>query len=72
MVEQLAAINENGRFNKPNEGLSHEMAEKSWAKYDNDLFQVGRLVTCGLYIVRTTFSKLIKADLLTYLEHHLA
>ena len=26
------------------------MAEKSWAKYDNDLFQTGRLITCGLYI----------------------
>ncbi|KAL9134531.1 MAG: hypothetical protein Q9175_004283 [Cornicularia normoerica] len=50
VVEQLAVINENGRFNKPNEGLTHEMAEKSWAKYDNDLFQTGRLITCGLYI----------------------
>lgn len=50
VVEQLAIINENGRFNKPNEGLTHEMAEKSWVKYDNDLFQTGRLVTCGLYI----------------------
>jgi len=26
------------------------MAEKSWVKYDNDLFQTGRLITCGLYI----------------------
>jgi len=50
VVEQLAVVNENGRFHKPNEGLSHEMAEKSWAKYDNDLFQTGRLITCGLYI----------------------
>lgn len=50
VVEQLAVVNENGRFHKPNEGLTHEMAEKSWAKYDNDLFQTGRLVTCGLYI----------------------
>ena len=50
VVEQLAVINENGRFNKPSEGLTHEMAEKSWAKYDNDLFQTGRLITCGLYI----------------------
>ena len=47
VVEQLAAINENGRFHKPSEGLTHEMAEKSWAKYDNDLFQTGRLITCG-------------------------
>jgi hypothetical protein len=43
-------INENGRFTKPSEGLTHEMQEKSWAKYDNDLFQTGRLITCGLYI----------------------
>lgn len=50
MVEQLAVINENGRFTKPGEGLTPELAEKSWAKYDNDLFQTGRLVTCGLYI----------------------
>ncbi|KAK4694208.1 linoleate 10R-lipoxygenase, partial [Lecanoromycetidae sp. Uapishka_2] len=50
VVEQLAVINEGGRFHKPNEGFTHEMAEKSWAKYDEDLFQTGRLVTCGLYI----------------------
>ncbi|KAI9799736.1 MAG: hypothetical protein M1833_003855 [Piccolia ochrophora] len=57
VVDQLAMVNEHGRFTKPSEGLSHEEAEKSWAKYDNDLFQVGRLlgltnysVTCGLYI----------------------
>ena len=50
MVDQLAMINENGRFTKPSEGLTHEMQEKSWAKYDNDLFQTGRLITCGLYI----------------------
>ena len=55
VVEQLAVINENGRFHKPNEGLTHEMAEKSWAKYDNDLFQTGRLITCGLYIVSLVF-----------------
>ncbi|KAL8832165.1 MAG: hypothetical protein Q9191_000438 [Dirinaria sp. TL-2023a] len=52
VVEQLAVINENGRFTKPSEGLSHEYAEKSWAKYDNDLFQTGRLIVCGLYIVQ--------------------
>ena len=26
------------------------MAQKAWAKYDNDLFQTARLITCGLYI----------------------
>lgn len=50
VVEQLAVVNENNRFNKPNEGLTHEKMEKSWEKYDNDLFQTGRLITCGLYI----------------------
>ena len=50
VVEQLALINESGRFNKPKEGLSGEILEKAAAKYDNDLFQTGRLITCGLYI----------------------
>ena len=45
IVSQLALINEAGRFNKPREG-----DEKGYAKYDNDLFQTGRLITCGLYI----------------------
>ncbi|KAI9860958.1 MAG: hypothetical protein M1813_005637 [Trichoglossum hirsutum] len=45
-VEQLATINERGRFTKP----CNEKDEKAWAKYDNDLFQTGRLVVCGLYI----------------------
>jgi linoleate 10R-lipoxygenase len=50
VVEQLAAINENGRFTKPSDRLPKELAEKAWLKYDNDLFQTGRLITCGLYI----------------------
>lgn len=45
VAEQLARINENGRFNKPDESDS-----KAYAKYDNDLFQTSRLVTCGLYV----------------------
>jgi Animal haem peroxidase len=45
-VEQLALINENGRFTKPND--SSTLGEHT--KYDNDLFQTGRLITCGLYI----------------------
>lgn len=45
VVEQLAAINEGGRFTKPDESNT-----KAYSKYDNDLFQTGRLVTCGLYI----------------------
>ena len=50
MVDQLAVINEANKFKKPTEGMTPEMTEKAWAKYDNDLFQTGRLVTCGLYI----------------------
>lgn len=45
VVENLALINEGGRFTKPTES-----DEKASAKYDNDLFQTGRLVTCGLYV----------------------
>jgi linoleate 10R-lipoxygenase len=50
VVEQLAVINENGRFNKPTDGLDPEHAKKAWVEYDNDLFQTGRLIVCGLYI----------------------
>ncbi|PYI22509.1 heme peroxidase [Aspergillus japonicus CBS 114.51] len=45
VVENLATINEGGRFTKPDESNT-----KAYAKYDNDLFQTARLVTCGLYI----------------------
>lgn len=58
VVEQLAIVNENGRFTKPSDRLTPETAEKSWAKYDNDLFQTGRLITCGLYINITLFDYL--------------
>jgi len=40
------SINEGGRFNKPKADATAE----AWTKYDNDLFQTGRLVTCGLYV----------------------
>ncbi|KAK1757044.1 heme peroxidase [Echria macrotheca] len=51
VVTQLAKINENGRFNKPVESpkLTGDALAAAWKKYDNDLFQTGRLVTCGLY-----------------------
>jgi hypothetical protein len=55
VVEQLAVINEAGRFDKPRDGLDPEQAEKAWAEYDNDLFQTGRLIVCGLYINITLF-----------------
>lgn len=45
VVEQLAQINEGGRFTKPDESNT-----KAYETYDNDLFQTGRLVTCGLYV----------------------
>ncbi|KAJ9645772.1 hypothetical protein H2199_002812 [Coniosporium tulheliwenetii] len=50
VVEQLAVINEGGRFTKPSDSLSGERAQSAWQKYDNDLFQTGRLITCGLYM----------------------
>ncbi|CZT05989.1 related to Psi-producing oxygenase A [Rhynchosporium agropyri] len=46
VVTELAAINENGRFTKPKD----DDPKKKWDNYDNDLFQTGRLVTCGLYV----------------------
>ena len=55
VVEQLAEVNENGRFTKPSPDLSEEKAKKAWAKYDEDLFQTGRLyahpapVTCNAF-----------------------
>jgi hypothetical protein len=39
-------INENGRFTKPKD----DAPKTAWDKYDNDLFQTGRLITCGLYV----------------------
>ncbi|KAH0431856.1 linoleate diol synthase [Colletotrichum camelliae] len=45
VAENLAAINENNRFPPP--AASDEKAKK---RYDEDLFQTARLVTCGLYI----------------------
>ncbi|KAI9804672.1 MAG: hypothetical protein M1833_006747 [Piccolia ochrophora] len=45
VVEQLAIINEGGRFDK-----SSDDDKTFFTKYDNDLFQTGRLIVCGLYI----------------------
>jgi hypothetical protein len=50
VVEQLATINEGGRFDEPRDCLTLEQATRAWAEYDNDLFQTGRLIVCGLYI----------------------
>lgn len=38
--------------------MPEEEAKKAWAKYDNDLFQTGRLVTCGLFINITLYDYL--------------
>ncbi|KAH6659111.1 linoleate diol synthase [Truncatella angustata] len=46
VVTQLAHINENCRFKKP--ASAHD--DRAWKEYDNDLFQTGRLITCGLYV----------------------
>lgn len=46
VVTNLATINENGRFTKP----KADAPKSAWVKYDNDLFQTGRLITCGLYV----------------------
>jgi len=58
VVEQLAMINEGGRFTKPSDLLSEGQAKSAWKKYDNDLFQTGRLITCGLYINITLYDYL--------------
>jgi linoleate 10R-lipoxygenase len=52
VVEQLAIINENGRFSPPSNvaGLDTASYERLVAKRDNDLFHTSRLVTIGLYI----------------------
>ncbi|KAF1939138.1 hypothetical protein EJ02DRAFT_352903 [Clathrospora elynae] len=61
-VENLAAINEQGRFTKPSaeapkatgdvevDKKTKEKYDAACKKYDNDLFQTGRLITCGLYV----------------------
>ncbi|KAB8303656.1 hypothetical protein EYC80_005050 [Monilinia laxa] len=46
VVGMLAQINDSGRFTKP----SPEAEKTAFDKYDNDLFQTGRLVTGGLYV----------------------
>ncbi len=61
-VENLAEINEANRFKKPQpeppkqtgdakaDKVAREQYDDAWKKYDNDLFQTGRLITCGLYV----------------------
>jgi hypothetical protein len=49
VAEQLAAINENGRFT-PSEKTVDRYGEQGLNKRDDDLFQTARLITCGLYV----------------------
>ncbi|KAL4931030.1 peroxidase/cytochrome P450 family protein [Aspergillus undulatus] len=59
VADQLALINENGRFTKPESNILDPV--EAWAaiaKYDNDLFQTARLITCGMYINITLYDYL--------------
>ncbi|KAL4896758.1 heme peroxidase [Aspergillus ambiguus] len=59
VVEQLAIINENNRFTKPQTAhMSPDQARMAWLKYDNDLFQTGRLITTSLYMNITLYDYL--------------
>ncbi|KAF2479065.1 heme peroxidase [Neohortaea acidophila] len=49
VVEQLALINEDGRFTDKGAKVDR-YGQKGLDKRDDDLFQTGRLVTCGLYV----------------------
>ncbi|KAF2141317.1 uncharacterized protein K452DRAFT_272071 [Aplosporella prunicola CBS 121167] len=48
VVEELALINEGGRFTRPAEGV--RSPHLTLEQHDEELFQVGRLITCGLYV----------------------
>lgn len=50
VVDQLALIDENGRFSSIRHPLGKETREEMEKRYDNALFQTGRLITGGLYV----------------------
>ena len=50
VVEQLALINEGGRFTENPRQIEVERYGEKINKRDDDLFQTGRLITCGLYV----------------------
>ncbi|KAK0896535.1 hypothetical protein LTR02_011191 [Friedmanniomyces endolithicus] len=50
VVEQLAAINEGGRFSEDPRNINVQRYGEEINKRDDDLFQTGRLITCGLYV----------------------
>lgn len=49
VVEQLALINENGRFT-PSDKKVTRYGEDGLNERDDNLFQTARLITCGLYV----------------------
>ena len=49
VVDQLATIKEGGRFTETGAKVDR-YGESSLDKRDDDLFQTGRLITCGLYV----------------------
>nr|POE46916.1 psi-producing oxygenase a [Quercus suber] len=49
VVEQLALINENGRFTENPKKIKVERYGEEINKRDDDLFQTARLITCALY-----------------------
>ena len=50
VVEQLALINEDGRFTENTKDPMVERYGEKINRRDDDLFQTGRLITCGLYV----------------------
>ena len=50
VVDQLASINQNSQFTKPTGDPADVKIKAALQKLDENLFQTGRLITCGLYI----------------------
>ena len=50
VVEQLAAINEDGRYTENEKNPNVERYGESINRRDDDLFQTARLINCGLYV----------------------
>lgn len=48
--EQFAIIHDKSQGQRTFQSPDRDSSDSAWAKYDNDLFQTGRLITCGLYI----------------------
>lgn len=72
VATNLAAINEGGRFTPPSGELDEEKKAAGWKKYDEDLFQTARLVTCGLYINITLIDYVRNIINVSTTPHHMA